>query len=140
MNQNFKKLIFINFNHYLITIYFFCQKINFYILDQFYSPLLINSFHIKMENKQDFTVDDIGVKCRSKREVYTVLSTEGGIFLPLISDATQKYLRAIMLGDKNYVKCTAVKVVRVPHLEGLRIKDILSWARERIDIDRYIPD
>ena len=93
-----------------------------------------------MKNEQDFTVDDIGVKCRSKREVYTVLSTEGGIFLPPISDATQKYLRAIMLGDKNYVKCTTVKVVRVPHLEGLRIKDILSWARERIDIDRYIPD
>ena len=73
-----------------------------------------------MEHNQDFTINDIGVKCRSKREVYTVLSSEGGIFLPPISDATQKYLRAIMLGDKDHVKCSEVKVIRVPHLEGLR--------------------
>ena len=93
-----------------------------------------------MEDGLDFTVNDIGIKCRSKREVYTVLSSEGGIFLPPIVDATQKYLRALMLGDKSYVKCSEVKVIRVPHLEGLRVKDILHWARERVEIDRYIPN
>ena len=104
---------------------------------------MINHFkelRISMEDYQDFTVNDIGVKCRSKREVYTVLSSEGRIFLPPISDATQKYLRKVMLGDKNHVKCSEVKVIRVPHLEGLRTKDILQCARERVDIDRYIPD
>ena len=25
-------------------------------------------------------------------------------------------------------------------MEGLRTKDILQWAREKMDIDRYIPD
>ena len=93
-----------------------------------------------MEYEQDFTVNDIGVKLRSKREVYTVLRTKGGIFLPPISDATQNYFRSIMLGSKSYVRCTEVKVVRVTQPEGLRIKDILLWERERIDIDRYIPD
>ena len=54
-----------------------------------------------MEYRQKFTLNDIGTKWKSKREIYTVLSLEGEIFLPLIADATQKYLRAIMLGDKT---------------------------------------
>ena len=93
-----------------------------------------------MEDGLNFTVNDIGVKCRSKREVYTMLSSESEIFLPPIVDATQKYLRALILGDKIYVKCSEVKVIRVPHLKGLMVKDILHMARERVDIDRYIPD
>ena len=93
-----------------------------------------------MEHYQEFTINDIGTKCKSKREVYTVLSTEGGIFLPPIADATQSYLRAMLVGDKDYIKWSEVKVIKVPHLEGLRVKDILNWVRERVEIDRYIPD
>ena len=33
-----------------------------------------------MEDFHEFTVDIIGTKCRSKREVYQVLGIEGGIF------------------------------------------------------------
>ena len=93
-----------------------------------------------MEHSQDFTINDIGVKSQSKREVHTVLSSEGGIFLPPISDATQKYLRAIKLGEKDHVKWSEVNVIRVPHLEGLRTKDILQWVGEKMDIDSYIPN
>ena len=93
-----------------------------------------------MEGFHEFTVNDIGTKCKSKREVYQVLSIEGGIFLPPIADATQSYLRAVLIGDKYYVKWSEVKVIKVPHLQGLRVKDILNWARERVEIDRYIPD
>ena len=25
-------------------------------------------------------------------------------------------------------------------MQGLRVKDILNWTRERVEIDRYIPD
>ena len=37
-----------------------------------------------MNGDQAFIVADIGVKNRSKNEVYTVLSLKGGIFLPSI--------------------------------------------------------
>ena len=37
-----------------------------------------------MKDDQAFTVADVGVKYRSKIEVYTVLSLKGGIFLPSI--------------------------------------------------------
>lgn len=54
-----------------------------------------------MDMFEDYNVNDVGVKCRSKREVYTVLTTEGGLYLPPMQDATQKYLRALMLGEKK---------------------------------------
>ena len=79
---------------------------------------------MKIENDQSFTIADIGVKYRIKCEVYTVLRSEGGIFLPAISNVSKKYLRAIILEDKNYVKYSEVKAIRVPHLEGLSVKDI----------------
>lgn len=31
-------------------------------------------------------------------------------------------------------------MVKVPHLEGLRVKEILAFARERADIDCFLPD
>ena len=101
---------------------------------------LIKSIQTPMEYYQEFTINDIGTKCKSKHEVYTALSTEGGIFLPPTADATQIYLRAMLMGDKDYIKWSEMKIIKVPHLEGLRVKDILNWAREIVEIDRYIPD
>ena len=93
-----------------------------------------------METEDDFTVNDIGIKCRSKREVYSVLTSEGGLYLPPMPDCTQKFLRGVLIGDKSYIRCKDVRVIKVPHLDGLRVKGILSWARERIDIDRFLPE
>ena len=42
-----------------------------------------------MEKSSDLTISEVSLKARSKKEVYTVLSVEGGIYLPLISDANQ---------------------------------------------------
>ena len=62
-----------------------------------------------MDDVLAFTVADIGVKYRIKCEVYTVLGSEGGIFLPAISDVSKKFLRVIIIDDKNYVKCSEEK-------------------------------
>ena len=34
-----------------------------------------------MDGVEDFTINDLAVKCRSKSEVYQILATEGGIYL-----------------------------------------------------------
>ena len=46
-----------------------------------------------MEKSFQLTISEISLKARSKKEVYTILSIEGGIYLPPISDANQSYLK-----------------------------------------------
>ena len=58
-----------------------------------------------MKEDIEFAVADIGVKCRNKCEVYTVLSWEGGIFIPSISNVCQMYLLTIILFHLNYFNC-----------------------------------
>ena len=93
-----------------------------------------------MEAEDDFTVNDIGIKCRSKREVYSVLTSEGTLYLPPMADCTQKFLRGVLIGDKSYIRCKDVRVIKVTHFDGLRVEGILGWARERVDIDRFLPE
>ena len=93
-----------------------------------------------MERDTDFTIIDLAAKCRSKSEVYHILATEGGVYLPPMQDATQKYLRDILRGNKLYVKCKDVKIVHVPHYKGLRVKEILNYAKSKVHILKYMPD
>ena len=88
----------------------------------------------------DFNVNNLGSKCRSKQELYSVLTMEGGIYLLPIQDATQSYLRDIMIGRKLFVKCKDVKVIHVAHYKGLRVRDVLSFANSKINIATYLPD
>ena len=93
-----------------------------------------------MENQDEFTIYDLATKCRSKKELYNLLTREGNIYLPPIQDATQKFLRSLMLRDKDYIKWVNVKVTKIPQYKGLRVKDILLFAKSKIDIERYLPD
>ena len=45
----------------------------------------------------DFNINDLAAKCRRKYELYSVLTTEGGVYLPPLQEATQKYLREILI-------------------------------------------
>ena len=45
-----------------------------------------------------------------------------------------------MIGRKLFVRCKDVKVIKVSHYKGLRIKDILSFASSRMNIEDYLPD
>ena len=57
-----------------------------------------------MDLSNQFTISDLAAKCKSKTEFYNLLATEGGMHLPPVQDATQTYLRGIMMGKKEYVK------------------------------------
>ena len=47
------------------------------------------------------TVLDLGIKARSKREVYRLLSTDGDEYLPPEKEANYDYLASILRGDKK---------------------------------------
>ena len=93
-----------------------------------------------MERDTDFTIIDLATKCRSNSEVYRILATEGGVYLSPMQDATQKYLRDILRGNKLYVKSKDFKIVHVPHYKGLRVKEILNYAKSKVHILKYMLD
>ena len=100
--------------------------------------LLINS--LDMDQATDFTINDLAAKCKSKSEFYSMLATEGGLYLPPTQDSNQTYLRELLTGTKNYVKSEDVKVIKVPHYKGLTVSKILTFARSKGNIDSYLPD
>ena len=92
-----------------------------------------------MEQQFDFTVSDLASKWRSKTELYNVLTREGDLYLPPIKDWTQKFIRSLMRGEKEYVRCSSVHVIKVPHYKGLKVRDIVNFARTKVDITSYLP-
>ena len=40
----------------------------------------------------------------------------------------------------RFLKGVDVKVMQVPHFEGLRVKEILHWARQHTAIEDYLPE
>ena len=93
-----------------------------------------------MEQQFDFTVSDLASKWTSKTEFYNVLTREGGLYLPLIKDSTLRFIRSLMRGEKEYVKCRSIKVIQVPQYKGLTVRDIIKFAKTKIDINSYLPD
>ncbi|CAI2366382.1 unnamed protein product [Moneuplotes crassus] len=93
-----------------------------------------------MEEEDIFNINELAAKCRSKYELYHLIATEGNIYLPVYRDATQKYLRQILLGKKKYLNNSEVKIRRVPQYKGLRVSDIVEFGNSIINLTLYLPD
>ena len=52
------------------------------------------------ETKDQLTVYSLGIKARSKIEVYRLLTTEGGVYLPPVNEVNYQYLKSIIAGEK----------------------------------------
>ena len=89
--------------------------------------------------EKSFTLNDVAIKARSKKEVYYVLATEGGIYLPPIIDANSSYLKEIARGTKLFLYSKNVKVIKVPQIKKLFVNDILKWGKSKTNIDAYLP-
>ena len=89
--------------------------------------------------EKDITISDIAINAKSKKEIYHVLKVEEGIYLPPINDPNNKYIQNIMRGFKKFLYTKNAKVVKVPHIKGLSIKEIIAWAKDNSDIDSYLP-
>ena len=103
------------------------------------SDFIINK-HLKMDVDHEFTIADLSAKCKSKTELFNLLSREGKIFLPPAKDWTRQFMRELMHGTKQHIKLHKVKVIQVPQYEGLFVKDILKFAKTKVDIDEYLPE
>ena len=54
-----------------------------------------------MESENRLSVDLIGLKAKSKREMYQLLPTDGNIYLPPLKEANYIYIRGILTGTKK---------------------------------------
>ena len=66
-----------------------------------------------MKQQNDFTVANLASKCRSKTELYNLLTREGKLYLPPAKDCTQTFLRKLIKGDNLYFSCADVEVIKV---------------------------
>ena len=72
------------------------------------------------------------------KEVYTILSIDDGIYLPLISDANQSYLKGILISKKIYFLSKDIIIKRVLQIEHLRLKELINFASENCDIKSHL--
>ena len=56
---------------------------------------------ILMNSEVLLTVDMIGLKAKSKREMYLLLATDGQVYLPPLKEANYLYIRGILTGKKK---------------------------------------
>ena len=92
-----------------------------------------------MQEYLEIPINQIGVKCKSKKEVYDLLTNEGRYYLPPLVDAHYKYISQVLVSDKKAMKWKDIKVCTVPHLKGLTISELLQFARNHFAIDDFIP-
>ena len=45
--------------------------------------------------EKEITLNDIAIRAKSKKEVYQVLTIEGGLYLPPMADANKKYIQIL---------------------------------------------
>ena len=93
-----------------------------------------------MKTSNIFTVKHLAAKCKSKTELYNLLIRDGKIYLPPKQDATQKYLRELIQGKKLHLKWSEVILTKVPQYEGLKVKDLLRFAKSKTEIDQFLPE
>ena len=61
---------------------------------------------------RQITLNDVSVKAKSKKEVYSVLTVEGGLYFLPIMDSNKEYLKAIMTGKEKFLYSKDVNVIK----------------------------
>ena len=54
-----------------------------------------------MEEQKEMSYQELGLKARSKKELYNLLTADVGIYLPPIKEANAKYLSDVLSGVKR---------------------------------------
>ena len=91
------------------------------------------------------------MKGRSKREIYRILVVKGKYYLPPESQANSTYIHDVMNGKKKVSFMDEIKLLKVlkkkdvimayvPHVDGLRVHQILDEERKHWQIDEFMPE
>ena len=48
-------------------------------------------------------IDEAGVNAKSKREIYALLASSGGLYLPPMSDTHFKFIQQLFVGEKKVI-------------------------------------
>ena len=51
----------------------------------------------------------------------------------------KEYVARCFNANIQYLRCEDVKTMRVPHFKGLKIEDVIDFARSKVPIDDYLP-
>ena len=96
-----------------------------------------------------FTVIDVGVRAKNKLEVYRILSTERGIYLPSSKEWKYQCIWDIVLKD-NLVRELIIyysvherkwRIIHYsPLLQWISIREILEWAEPRCKVSEYLSE
>ena len=85
-----------------------------------------------MEDYEDLNWQEVSVKGRSKREIYSILVVKGKYYLPPESQANSTYIHDVMNGKKKVSFINEIKFLKilkqkdvimdhVPHVDGLMV-------------------
>jgi hypothetical protein len=87
------------------------------------------------------TASEFSAKFSTKREVYSFLTVDAGLYCPSYDTVSIWHLRDMASGNKGNIKCRQVQHLYVPQYEELTIETITAWARQnyRQFCDRYFP-
>ena len=93
---------------------------------------------------------EAAMKGRTKREIYRILQMKGKFCLPPESQTNSDFIHDIMVGKKRVsirnvlhwlgVKMHDVVMTHAPHIQGLRVFQIISMAKQHWNIDQYLPE
>ena len=90
-----------------MTVNLFCFIVKFWQKDSslvafnLYKITNNSSLKILTEDQDQMSYRELGLKAQSKKELYHLLTTDIGIYLPSIQEANAKYLSDVLGGAKN---------------------------------------
>ena len=90
--------------------------------------------------EKQINLNDTSIRARSKKEVYLVLTAEGGLYLPPILDSKKSYLKGIMIGTNKFIYCKDVSVIKLSQIKSLSIKEVLNYSINNTNIKEYLPE
>ena len=104
-----------------------------------------------MEREGDLTWQIIGLKNKSKKEMYRLLVTEANVYLLPIREANYLYIRGILTGAKKvfifnlssilqFIKSTNLKWTQIIQISDLSVKELFEFAKRFVDIYNYLLD